>query len=605
MVESLFREAPILLAVMDRALCCRSLSRGWQTRLGLMGDEEVRGLSVSSLFLWDERESLEEKLAAVLHEAASLQDMPVSLQGEGVTTQGLLSAWPVALDSGSTGLALAATCNTDLERALDELRHLRTMHELILDAAGEGVYGLDRQGRATFGNAATMEILGWDPQEVIGRQSHDIHHHSHPDGSPYPQSECPIYAALRDGEVHRVDDEVFWHIDGSAVPVEYTSTPIQQDGEIRGAVVVFRDISQRKEIERQREAAFQQIKQLKEQLEQERDYLRDEIKSESDYGEIIGASTPLKRTMAQIEAVAVTPANVLILGESGVGKEMVARAIHERSERADKPLIKVNCASIPKELFESEFFGHVKGAFTGAHRDRIGRLQLADGGTLFLDEVGEIPLDLQGKLLRALQEREFERVGDDRTVKVDVRVVAATNRDLEREVAAGRFREDLYYRLGVFPIRVPALRERRQDIAPLAEHFLARTCVDLGRDPMRLSKQQARQLMAHSWPGNIRELRNVIERAVILSSGSRARLDLALPETTAPHAALTTPALLVEEADFITDAEMREREKANLVAALRYANGRVWGADGAAALLGIKPSTLAYRMKMLGIAKPA
>ncbi|MCP5093637.1 MAG: PAS domain S-box protein, partial [Gammaproteobacteria bacterium] len=243
--------------------------------------------------------------------------------------------------------------------------------------------------------------LGWKPEEVIGKRSHDIHHHSHPDGSPYPHTECPIYAALRDSEVHRVDDEVFWHVDGSAVPVEYTSTPILQDGEIQGAVVVFRDISQRKEIERQRAAAFQEIKQLKEPLEQERDYLRDEIKTGSDYGEIIGASAALNRTMAQIDAVAPTPANVLILGESGVGKEMVARAIHDRSARTDKPLVKVNCASIPKELFESEFFGHVKGAFTGAHRDRIGRLQLANGGTVFLDEVGEIPLDLQGKLLRA------------------------------------------------------------------------------------------------------------------------------------------------------------------------------------------------------------
>ena len=450
-----------------------------------------------------------------------------------------------------------------------------------------------------------MEILGWKPEEVIGKRSHDIHHHSHPDGSPYPHTECPIYAALQDGEVHRVDDEVFWHVDGSPVPVEYTSTPIRQDGKIQGAVVVFRDISERKEIERQREAAFQEIKQLKEQLEQERDYLRDEIKTGSDFGEIIGNSAALKRTMAQIDAVAATPANVLILGESGVGKEMVARAIHDRSERANKPLVKVNCASIPKELFESEFFGHVKGAFTGAHRDRVGRLQLADGGTVFLDEVGEIPLDLQGKLLRALQEREFERVGDDRTVKVDVRVVAATNRDLEAEVKAGRFREDLYYRLGVFPIVVPPLRDRREDIGPLAEHFLTRTCVNLGREPMRLSKQQAQQLLRHSWPGNIRELRNIIERAVILSTGSRARLDLAMPDDVDTQPDVTTDLTPSDGTDFVTDAEMREREKANLIAALRYANWRVWGPDGAAGLLGIKPSTLTYRMKVLGVTKPA
>ncbi|MCW4187212.1 MAG: sigma 54-interacting transcriptional regulator [Candidatus Thiodiazotropha lotti] len=477
------------------------------------------------------------------------------------------------------------------------------MHELILNAAGEGIYGLDVNGLGTFGNAATTEILGWRPEDVIGKRSHDIHHHSHLDGSPYPQAECPIYAALQDGEVHRVDDEVFWHADGSPVPVEYTSTPIVKEEKIQGAVVVFRDISERKENERQRDAAFEEIKQLKEQLEQERDYLRDEIKSESDYGEIIGASEALKRTMAQIAAVAATPANVLILGESGVGKEMVARAIHERSERAGKPLIKVNCASIPKALFESEFFGHVKGAFTGAHRDRIGRLQLAQGGTLFLDEVGEIPLHQQGKLLRALQEREFERVGDDRTVKVDVRVVAATNRDLMNEMKRGSFREDLYYRLGVFPITVPPLRERREDIAPLADHFLERTCHELGRDPMRLSKQQVKQLSAHPWPGNIRELKNVIERAVILSTGNRARLDLALSVNSDPAAVAMSVQSVEDESGFLTDAEMRAREKQNIIAVLHHADGRVWGPEGAADLLGVKPSTLAYRMKVLGLSK--
>ena len=600
-----FQDAPTLLAVLDEELVCRQASRGWGKRLGATRAGDELAVPLSEMFLLDHTTGLADQLRDGLRRAIPLQDIPVSLRGEQGTTQGFLSAWPVRLESGAAGLCLAATCNADLDRALDELRLLRTMHELILNAAGEGIYGLDSDGRATFGNAATMGILGWKPEDVVGKRVHDIHHHTHPDGSPYPQTECPIYAALRDGEVHRVDEEVFWHLDGSAVPVEYTSTPILQDGGIQGAVVVFRDISERKEIERQREAAFQEIKHLKEQLEQERDYLRDEIKIESNYGEIIGASAALKRTMAQIDAVAPTPANVLILGESGVGKEMVARAIHDRSERADKPLVKVNCASIPKELFESEFFGHVKGAFTGAHRDRVGRLQLADGGTVFLDEVGEIPLDLQGKLLRALQEREFERVGDERTIKVDVRVVAATNRDLEAEVQAGRFREDLYYRLGVFPIVVPPLRDRREDIGPLAEHFLTRTCADLGRDPMTWSKQQVNQLMGHRWPGNIRELRNVIERAVILSTGGRARLDLAMPDDAGIQAEVEVALAQSDGTDFVTDAEMREHEKANLIAALRHADWRVWGPDGAAALLGIKPSTLTYRMKVLGISKPA
>ena len=604
MPEWLFEEAPTLLAALDGDLVCRSASRGWRQRLGLAETADPLALPLDEMFALDHTPELAGQLLATLQHSKSANDIPVSLRGPTGITHGLLSAWRARPATGPVRLCLAATCNTELDRALDELRHLRTMHELILNAAGEGIYGLDIDGRATFGNAATMEILGWNPAEVIGERSHDLHHHSHPDGSPYPHTECPIYAALRDGEVHRVDDEVFWHVDGSPVPVEYTSTPIRQDGKIQGAVVVFRDISQRKEIERQREAAFQEIKQLKEQLELERDYLRDEIKTGSDFGEIVGASLALQRTMAQIDAVASTPANVLILGESGVGKEMVARAIHDRSTRANKSLVKVNCASIPKELFESEFFGHVKGAFTGAHRDRVGRLQLADGGTVFLDEVGEIPLDLQGKLLRALQEREFERVGDDQTVKVDVRVVAATNRDLTAEVKAGRFREDLYYRLGVFPIVVPPLRDRREDIGPLAEHFLARTCSDLGREPMRLSKQQAQQLLRHDWPGNIRELRNVIERAVILSTGNRARLDLAMPDEGGTGPELKDDTLATAVATFVTDAELRQRERANVIAALRYANWRVWGPDGAAGLLGIKPSTLTYRMKVLGIKRP-
>jgi PAS domain S-box-containing protein len=596
----LFQDAPTMLAALDADLVCRHASRGWCRHLGLAGNNDLE-LPLAELFAVDEASGLSGQLAELLHNGTALHEIPVSLAGTTGITQGLLSAWRVQQGKAQPWLLLDATCGEELDQTLGELRRLQTAHQLILDAAGEGIYGLDCEGRTTFGNAATAEILGWKPEDIIGRPAHDVHHHSHPDGSPYPRTECPIYAALKDGEVHRVDDEVFWHTNGSAVPVEYTSTPIRQDGKLNGAVVVFRDISGRKEIERQREAAYREIKDLKERLELERDYLRDEINVTSDFGEIIGASQALNRTLAQIEAVAATQANVLVLGESGVGKEMIARAIHANSDRAEKPLVKINCASIPKELFESEFFGHVKGAFTGAHRDRIGRLQLAASGTVFLDEVGEIPLDLQSKLLRALQEHEFERVGDDRTVKVDVRVVAATNRDLEAAVKARQFREDLYYRLSVFPIVVPPLRERAEDIVPLAQHFLERTCADLGREPLRLSNQQADSLQRYTWPGNIRELKNVIERAVILSKGGRARFDLAMPGDAPTEGTVASAA--PAEADFVTDAAIRDLEKANMIAALRHANWRIWGEDGAAGLLGVKPSTLTYRMKVFGISK--
>jgi len=483
-----------------------------------------------------------------------------------------------------------------------ELEELQAAHQIILDAAGEGIYGLDADGNTTFGNAATSQILGWKVDDVLGQKAHEVHHHSHADGTPYPLTDCPIYAALKDGEVHRVDDEVFWHDDGTAIPVEYTSTPIMKNGKPDGAVVVFRNIAERKEVERQREKAYEEIQTLTKQLEQERDYLREEISVIANFGDIIGESQALKRTLAQIEAVAKTPASVLIYGESGVGKEMIARAIHAKSDREDKPLVKVNCASIPKDLFESEFFGHVRGAFTGAHQDRAGRLQLADGGTLFLDEIGEIPISQQGKLLRALQEGEFERVGNDTTINVDVRIVAASNRDLMNEIKEGRFREDLYYRLSVFPVDVPPLRDRLDDIGPLAAHFLQCIARELGREPLRMTRQHLSVLKQHSWPGNIRELKNVIERAVISSTGSKLRLDLALAGAAREKKSDVKPTTEGSD-DFLTVAELKDFEKSNLVAALRHAKWKVWGDNGAADLLGMKPSTLAYQMKTLGIEK--
>jgi PAS domain S-box-containing protein len=475
-----------------------------------------------------------------------------------------------------------------------------TSHQLILNALGEGVYGLDKEGRGTFVNEAATRILGWKSEDIVGKKLHDIHHHSHADGTPYPQEECPIYGAIRDGIVYSGDDEVFWHVNGSAVPVLYTSTPIIVDGEVVGAVVVFRDISDRRRLEQERAKAFAEISDLKEQLVQERDYLRDELRAHHRYHGIVGSSPALQRTLSQIEAVAQTPASVLIEGESGVGKEGIARAIHEQSPRKDQALVKVNCASIPSELFESEFFGHVKGAFTGAHQDRVGRLQLADGGTLFLDEIGEIPLSQQGKLLRALQEYEFERVGDEKTIHVDVRVVAATNKDLAEEVKAGRFREDLYYRLSVFPIEVPPLRQRKEDIGLLTQHFVDQACEDLGKSQLKLTKKHIAMLEAQPWPGNIRELKNVIERAVILSTGDHLHLELVLQPPENPEA---ISAQTVEGGSYMTEQEFRILEKNNLIAALKAADWRISGAGGVAELLGLKASTVAYRMKTLGIEK--
>ncbi len=346
--------------------------------------------------------------------------------------------------------------------------------------------------------------------------------------------------------------------------------------------------------------AFEELDRLRANLEQERDYLREEVREARAPGGIVGRSAAIRAVLDRIALVAPTEANVLVLGESGTGKELVATAIHEASRRRERPLVRVNCASVPAELFESEFFGHVRGAFTGALRDRIGRFQLADGGTLFLDEIGEIPIALQGKLLRVLQERQFERVGEDRTRTIDVRVVAATNRNLEKEVEAGRFREDLYYRLSVFPIQLPPLRERREDIGPLSENFLrhALAAVGRGRRGLDLTETQLRALEAYDWPGNIRELQNVIERAVILSSGRQLRLDLALPA--APAASRRQAATPVGPG-VVPEAEWRRRERANIVTALDQSGWKVYGPGGAAALLGVPGTTLASRMKALGV----
>ncbi len=491
------------------------------------------------------------------------------------------------------------------EEKRKDLQQLKRQHELILAAAGEGIYGLDESGCTTFVNNAARDILGWSEHDLLGKRLHDIHHHSHADGSAYPLDECPIYAALKDGEIHQVNNEVFWHADGHCIAVEYTSTPIFEGKTITGAVVIFRDTSARLKAEEERKLAFDEIKSLKEQLEQERDYLRSEIKTHSGFGGIIGKSQAIQRTLAQIKAVAKTPASVLILGESGVGKEMIARAIHEMSDRSNHPLVKVNCASIPSELFESEFFGHIKGSFTGAHRDRIGRMQLANQGTLFLDEVGEIPFNLQGKLLRALQENEFERVGDDKTMRVDVRIIAATNRSLIEEVKAGRFREDLYYRLSVFPIEVPALRERKEDIQELAQYFVGESSTQMGKSNKGLTKQHIKQLQNHTWPGNIRELKNVIERAVILSAESKLRLDLALPSL---EAFIDTPKDQVDshsestlDCNYLTEEEFKDLERQNIIKALKASSGKISGEGGAAQRLNIKPSTLSFRIKKLNI----
>jgi transcriptional regulator with GAF, ATPase, and Fis domain len=347
--------------------------------------------------------------------------------------------------------------------------------------------------------------------------------------------------------------------------------------------------------------AFEEIRHLKAQLELQNSYLQEEVVEAKAFGDLIGQSAALKQISSQIDLVAPTEASVLILGETGTGKELVAHEIHRRSLRKDGPLVRVNCASVPRDLFESEFFGHVRGAFTGAVQDRAGRFETAEGGTLFLDEVGEIPLEMQGKLLRVLQERKYERLGEDRTRNANVRIIGATNRDLLKAVAAGRFREDLYYRLHVFPIQAIPLRQRRDDIVPLAQHFIDLSARELRCARPRLTRAESAKLLAYDWPGNVRELRNVIERAVILAQGGMLRFELPIAHADSTASQAIPAPSVAEGSGFFTETEMQQRERENLQAVLRQAKGRIKGPNGAAELLGVHPATFFSRMKKMGI----
>ena len=476
--------------------------------------------------------------------------------------------------------------------------------ELILSAAGEGIYGLDLKGHTTFCNPAAAGMIGWQLEELIGKSQHNILHHKKADGTPYPREECPIYAAFKDGKTHRVTNEVFWRKDGSSFPVEYKSTPMWDNGKLIGAVVVFRDISERVEAENALRKAFAQIEQLKDQLQAENQFLREEITRSQAFGDIIGNSSALRNISKQIELVAPTDASALILGESGTGKELVAREIHKRSLRKDQPMIKVNCASIPKDLYESEFFGHVKGAFTGAFQDRVGRFEAANGGTLFLDEVGEIPLDLQSKLLRVLQENQYERVGEVKTRHVDVRIISATNKDLKEEIAAGRFRQDLYYRLNVFPLEVVPLRSRKEDIPLLATHFVKLFAKKMNCQGAHLTQGNIVDLQRYDWPGNIRELQNVIERAIITAQCGKLQFNL-LPalEESADKDSLSTTAGGDKKQSILSEQEMNQYIRENIVAALKQCDWKIYGSGGAAELLGMKATTLFSRIQKMGLNK--
>ncbi len=401
-----------------------------------------------------------------------------------------------------------------------------------------------------------------------------------------------IFESGRDGVIQyrwrTKDGRLLWVEGHLSVIFDENNLPVG----LRGVTL---DISERKAAEEGLRKALIEVEQLKDQLQQENVYLRGQVDIEDEFQEIIGNSDEIKYVLYKIQQVAPTDASVLIQGETGTGKELVAQAIHNASGRKDRPMVKINCATLPANLIESELFGHEKGAFTGAQMKKLGRFELADGATLFLDEIGELPLELQAKLLRVLQEGEFERLGSSQTRKVDVRIIAATNRNLKTEVLNGLFREDLWYRLNVFPITVPPLRQRRSDIPLLVSFFVNQANRKVGRWVKTISPQTLQRLQNYSWPGNVRELANIIERALINSPGTVLQLadklesDLNVPVNGNGHKQLS---------------KLEDVERDHILATLSACEWRIEGSSGAANVLGINSSTLRSRMNKLGIKRP-
>lgn len=472
-------------------------------------------------------------------------------------------------EMGDPAALLART--QDLNRRLQEREEF---YRSFLESLGEGVIITDRDSRILYANSRIECLTGYSRAELVGAVSYEL---------LLPRDEWPLMRRrLKDRLAGKEESYEYEHIrkGGERHWVAVRALPYRNGrGEIVGTIGLMACIKERKT------------------LEFENEYLQEELRGH--YGSILGESPALKKVLAQIEMVAPTGASVLILGESGTGKELIAHAIHERSPRKTGPLVRVNCASVPRDLFESEFFGHVRGAFTGAIKDRVGRFELAHGGSLFLDEIGEVPLELQSKLLRVLQEGQFEKLGEDRTRSVDVRIIAATNRDLHGEVKAGRFREDLYYRLSVFPMEAPPLRERLEDIPILAEHFLRESGRKLGANLLRLTASEIRELQSYDWPGNVRELQNVIERAAILGRRD-GQLRLALSRAVGSGRTPRKSERAVPAAA-ASLREVKQLERELILEALSKTGGKIYGPDGAAALLGVPPTTLSSRIHRAGL----
>ncbi len=587
----LFRKSPSMATSISEDGVYLDVNDTMLERLGYEREEMV-GRSPEQFTTPDSAARVRDELRPALRRTGKLENKPISFVTRSGDVVDCLTNAIIEYDHEGQFMRTVAMYAEISDQARANFKY-RTLYR----ATPAMLHTVDGDGLIVTVTDHWLQKLGYQREEVIGRPITDFF--SIRDRKFYADGR--LKDLIKSGEFNNLERQMLAK-DGTVLDLVMSAiSHDDDDGNVDRMLVASKDVTERRRAERELRRTLSENARLREELERERDYLREEVNVAMNFGHIIGTSPALRRMMKRVEAVAETPASVLVQGESGVGKELVAHAIHVHSPRADGPLVKVNCASISKELFESEFFGHIKGAFTGAHRDRIGRFQLADGGTIFLDEVGEIPLELQGKLLRVLQESEFERVGDDVTRSVDVRVIAATNRNLEQLIVDGKFREDLFYRLSVFPVDVPPLRERGEDIVQLAQHFLEQTCKDFGRAPLTLTRTQTANLRAYNWPGNVRELKNVIERAVILSTGKVLRLDLSMPGLKIDIDAIAETSIASNEV--LTEKDMRDFQKNNIEKALEQSNWKVSGVGGAAELLGVRPTTLADRIRTLNISK--
>jgi PAS domain S-box-containing protein len=499
------------------------------------------------------------------------------------------------LGDGST--VAVYTDITELKEREDELDRKSAILERTLENMDQGISMVDGDLRVIAFNQKFLELLEFPPERFkLGYHMEEAFRYNAERGE-YGPGDVEQQVRERLELSRRFEPHHFERVRPDGTVIEIHGTPLPNRG---GFVTTYTDITARKHAQ---EALRRQNDRLRQEIEAHRrskvtiEYLVDEIKSGHNFEEIVGDSEPLREVLDQLQRVAATGSTVLIQGETGTGKELFVRAVHNLSLRKDQPLVKVNCAALPRELIESELFGHERGAFTGATQQRKGRFELADKGTIFLDEVGELSLEAQAKLLRVLQEQEFERVGGTQTIRADVRVIAATNRDLATEVDGGGFRSDLFYRLSVFPLAVPPLRDRPSDIPLLAQHFLERYSRRLGKRLDELAPEFVAELMSYSWPGNVRELENVIERAAVLSPGPVLNPAGALERAVAERAddgGAPTPGL----------ATLEEVERSHISKALANTGWTIEGSRGAARILGLNPSTLRGRMRKLGIQKP-